>query len=99
MCLDYANNLAKKLSVLARLHNFMSLKQRRVLIKSFFESEFGYRPLRWMYHGRGINNKVNHLHERSLRITCKDSHSCFRDLLKTRALLILETFKTFHRIT
>ena len=30
----------KKLSVLARLTNFMSIKQSRVLMKSFIESQF-----------------------------------------------------------
>ena len=34
----------KKLSVLARLSNFMSIKQRRVLMKFFIESQFGYCP-------------------------------------------------------
>ena len=32
----------KKLSVLARLSSFMSIKQRRVLMKSFVESQFVY---------------------------------------------------------
>ena len=50
--------LGKKLSVLARLSNFMSIKQRRVLMKSFIESQFGYRPSIWMFRGRGVNNKI-----------------------------------------
>ena len=32
----------KKLSVLARLSNFMSLNQRRTLMKTLIESQFGY---------------------------------------------------------
>ena len=35
-----------------------------------------------MFHGRGVNNKINHLHERSLRIVYKDNNSSFVDLLK-----------------
>ena len=35
-----------------------------------------------MFHGRGVNNKINHLHERSLRIVFKDNNSSFVDLLK-----------------
>ena len=34
----------KKLSVLARLSYFMSIKQRRILLKTFIESQFGYCP-------------------------------------------------------
>ena len=33
-----------KLSVLPRLSNFMSFKQRRTLLKTFIESQFGYCP-------------------------------------------------------
>ena len=34
-----------ELSVLARLSNFMSTNKKRVLMKIFTESQFGYRPL------------------------------------------------------
>ena len=48
----------KKLSVLARLSNIMRIKQRRVLIKSFIESQFRYFSLIWTFHGRGVNNEL-----------------------------------------
>ena len=51
-------------------------------MKAFIESQFGYCPLIWMFHSRGVNNKINHLHERSLRIVYKDNISSFEDLLK-----------------
>ena len=35
-----------------------------------------------MFHSRGVNNKINHLHERSLRIVFKDNISSFEDLIK-----------------
>ena len=60
----------------------MSIKQRRVLIKSFVESQFGCCPLIWIFHGRGVNNKINHLHEHSLSMVYKDNNSSFKDLLK-----------------
>ena len=71
-----------QLSVLVRLSNFMCTNKKRVLIKAFIESQFGYCPLIWMFHSRGVNNKINHLHERSLRIVYKDNISSFKDLLK-----------------
>ena len=71
----------KKLSVPARLSNFITIKQRTVLMKSFIESQFGYCPLIWMFYGRGVN-KINHLHERSIRIVYKDNNSSFKELLK-----------------
>ena len=66
-----------KLSVLARLSNFM----RRILLKTFIESQFGYCPVVWMLHSSRVNNKINHLHERSLRIVYKDNYSSYVDLL------------------
>ena len=65
----------KKLFVLARLSNFMCTNKKRVLIKAFIESQFGHCPLIWMFHSRGVNNKINHLHERSLRIVYNDNIS------------------------
>ena len=93
----------KKLSVLARLSNFMCTNKKRVLMKAFIESQFSYYPLIWMLHSTGVNNKINHLHERSLRIVYKDNISSFEDLLKRERsftihqkniqLLAIELFK------
>ena len=70
-----------KLSVLARLSNFISFKQRRILWKTFIESQFGYCTLMWMFHSRRVNNKINHLHKRLLRIVYKDNYSSYVELL------------------
>ena len=69
--------VGNKLSGLGRLSNFMSFKHRRILLKTFIESQFGYCPLIWMFHSRRVNNKINHLHERSLRIVYKDNYSSY----------------------
>ena len=34
-----------------------------------------------MIHNRGLNNKINHIHERALRIVYNDYSSTFEDLL------------------
>ena len=51
-------------------------------MKAFIESHFAYCPLIWMFHSRSLNNKINRLHERALRLVYKDSHLSFRELLK-----------------
>ena len=56
LCFDeHVSNLCKKagrkLSVLARLSSYMTLTQRRVVLKSFIEAQFDYCPLVWMFHG------------------------------------------------
>ena len=51
-------------------------------MKTFIETQFGYCPLIWMFHGRIVNKKINHLRERALRIVYKDYISSFENLLK-----------------
>ena len=50
-------------------------------MKSFVTSHFGYCPLVWMFHSRRLNNKINFIHERALRITYQDHISAFQELL------------------
>ena len=50
-------------------------------MKSFVTSQFGYCPLIWMFHSRRLNNKINSIHERALRITYQDHISTFQELL------------------
>ena len=51
-------------------------------MKSFIESQFCYCPLTWMFHSRTLNNQINWLHERALRLVYKDSRLTFEDLLR-----------------
>ena len=80
--ISLCENVGRKLAVLARLSKFMSFKQKRILLKTFVESQFGYCPLIWMFHSRKVNSKINHLQKRSLRIVCNDHITSFEDLLK-----------------
>ena len=48
---DLCKKAGRKLSVLARLTNYMSFEKKRILLKAFVESQFGYCPLTWMFHG------------------------------------------------
>ena len=60
----------------------MDIQKRRTLMKSFITSQFGYCPLMWMFHSRGLNNKVNSIYERALRIRYGDKTSTFKQLLE-----------------
>ena len=82
----------RKLAVLARSSTFMSFKQKRILMKTFVESQFRYCLLIWMFHSRKVNSKINHLQERSLRIVYNDYITSFEDLLK-----IDNSFKIHHK--
>ena len=60
---DHVNSLCKKscqkLNVRARIAPYMNVEKRRIIMKAFIESHFGYCPLVWMFHSWGINNKLN----------------------------------------
>ena len=67
----------KKVHVLARITPYMSIPKRKLLMNSFLTSQFNYCSLTWMCHSRTINNKINRLHERCLRIVHSDKTSSF----------------------
>ena len=50
-------------------------------MKTFIISQFNYCPLVWMFHNRMLNNKINNLHKRSLRLVYKDKKLTFHELL------------------
>ena len=60
----------------------MDLPKKRVLMKAFTTSQFSYCPLIWMYHSSTLNNRINNIHERALRLTYKDNQSSFKELLE-----------------
>ena len=50
-------------------------------MKAFISSHFGYCPLAWMFHSRKLNNRINNIDERALRIVYDDYSTSFNDLL------------------
>ena len=48
---------------------------------AFIKSRFSDCPVVWMFHCRTLNNRINHLHERSLRLVYEDFTSSFEELL------------------
>ena len=50
-------------------------------MKIIIQSQFNYCPLLWMFHSRILNNKINKLHERALRLVYKNDDLNFQELL------------------
>ena len=65
---DTIMRVSCKVNALSRITPCMNISKRRIFMNSFFNSQFNYCPLVWMFHSRSINNKINRLHERILRI-------------------------------
>ena len=81
----HITNLCKKASqkrhVLARIVSYLDLPKRKVLMKAFITSQFSYFPF-WMLNSRTLNNRINNIHERTLRLTYEDNKSSFKQLLE-----------------
>ena len=73
---------SQKLHALARISSFMNTSKRRIIMNAFITSHFGYCPLVWMFHSRILENRINKIHERALRIVYNDNESSFGELLK-----------------
>ena len=70
-----------KLKALARIVPFMNITKRKILMNAFFNAQFSYCPLTWMFQSRKRNNKINKLHERCLRIVYNNNASTYEELL------------------
>ena len=70
---------------------YMSIPKRKLLMHSFFTSQFNYCSLTTMCYSRTINNKINPFHERCLRIVYSDKTSSFEKLLEKDGFVTLHT--------
>ena len=53
-----------------------------LLFKSFIISQFNYCPIVFACFGRGLNDKINRIHQRALWIAYQDKNISFEILLK-----------------
>ena len=74
---SYCKKASQKLHALARISHYIDLNKRRNLMKG---CQFSYCPLIWMFHSRSLNNKINRIHERALRLVYQNNLS-FSELL------------------
>ena len=80
-----------------------------IILKTFIESQFNYCPLVWMFCSKKMDNKINRIHERALRLVYRDYKSSFKDLLiKDNSIpfhyrnihqVAIEMFKTIHDLS
>ena len=71
-----------KLLAITRVSNYIDQDKKRIHFNSYFLSQFNYCPQIWMNHNKSINNRINSLHERVLRLIYCDDSSNFQELLQ-----------------
>ena len=73
----------QKLNATGRMTKFLLLFQRKTLLNSFMNSQLSYCPLIWMFTSKGMNEKINRIHEKSLRLDLNDNQSTLDEMLNT----------------
>ena len=89
---NICSKVSKKLNALGLIAAYITVEKRRMLFRAFIESQFNHCPLIWMLHSQAMNNKINRLYERSLRIAYSDHSSTFEELLERD-----KTFSIHHK--
>ena len=72
---------SQKLNASARIAYSFKFEQRKILLNAFIASQFSYVLVVWMFHNRKLNNHINRIHERALRIAFQDHNSTFHKLV------------------
>ena len=84
------SKVSRKVNALSRAVPYMRVSKRKILLNSFFNSQFSYCPLIWMFYSRIMNNEINWLRERCMWLIYKDKTSSFEELLEQdKSILIL----------
>ena len=78
---------SQKLNALSKVASYMNFDQKIILLKTFITSQFIYCSLVWMCHSKGLNNRINNLHEPALSIVYQYKKSDFETLFKMTNLL------------
>lgn len=72
---DICKRAGRKISAVA----YMSIVKKRILMNTFFTSQFSYCHLVWMCHSLSNNKKIDRLHEICLQINYNDKQSPFKE--------------------
>ena len=77
-------------------------------MKTFVKSKFNHCPLICMFHSRRLNNKINNVNEKALKVVSSDQILTFQELLDKEAsssvhhrnieTLVIEIYKHIHGI-
>ena len=81
---------SQKINALDRIAPYMGICKRRTLMNAFFKSQFNCCPLIRLCCSRSLNNEIDRLHERSLRIVYSNKISDLIELLEIDGSVLLE---------
>ena len=75
MTISVVKKACQRPNRLARLAPFMNVNKRRIIMKAFTESQFGYCLLVWMFHNWSLDNNINRKHKTGLEFSSYEIES------------------------
>ena len=72
---------SQQLNAFARTACSLKFDQRKLLLDTLIISQFSYALVVWMFHNQKLNNYINRIHERALRIVYQDHNPTLDELL------------------
>ena len=60
----------------------MRSEQRKRIVNLFITSDFSHYPLVWMFHSQRINNRIDHIYERALKLFIKIMNALLKNYLE-----------------
>ena len=69
----------QKLHALKRIAQYMTIKQKKLIMNTLIKSQLSYSPLTWMFHSRKSNNCINRIHESTLKTVNNDYTTTFEN--------------------
>ena len=97
---------SNQLNAIGRIHRYLGVQEKTLLINTFIYSNFNYCPLVWHFCSKAATKKIEKIQERCLRIIQNDYQSSYETLLqksKTTTMeikrlrtLAIEVYKTLN---
>ena len=87
---NICKSAANQLNALTRLKKFLGFEEKKVLINSYFYSNFNYCPLVWMFSHAKSLKKVETLQKRALRFPYDDYNFLSEEIIKKSGKFCME---------
>ena len=84
---------SQKLNPFARIACSLKFDERKLLLNVFITSQLSHAPVVWMFHNRKLDNHINRIHERTLRIVYQDiiqrSKNFMRKTVRSKSMTVI----------
>lgn len=87
----------QKLCVLSRLTKLLAFDKKLIIFKALFKSQFKYCSLNWIFYNWRVHNKIDKLHERTLRLVYDDHEIWISDFLAKDMIYLLCIIKILYK--